>query len=129
MSGFLRTLTTMTAPGRHYGPIGRADPARQARLQRDDAVERVWSITKGVAVGSTAAVAGLVLYLSQALPGHSTTPSSTTGAAGTGAVPAPSGTGASSPVGASGQSAGGVASPSFTPAPSQQQVPVVSGSS
>lgn len=103
------------------------DPIRGARLQRDAALERSRTITKGIAFGSVAAVAVAGVYLSQALPGHA----ASTGTGGSGAVTpsgadsSSSGSGSSS-VGASSPSATSPSAPAYTPAPAPSQQPVVS---
>jgi len=101
-------------------------PARadhRARNQRDAALERVGTITKAIGVASVAAVAVIGIYVSRALPGHSATPTST-------------GAGTVSGSAAAGGQAGGsqavqpnsLSQPNNPPAQSQQQAPVVSGS-
>ena len=104
----------------------RAD--HRARSQRDAALERVGSITKAIGVASVAAVAAIGIYVSRAVPGHSTTPTN----AGTG-----TGSGGSVTSGTQGGASQGAApvappnslsQPQNPPAQSQQQAPVVSGS-
>ena len=120
----------MSATRRHgtRGP----DPTRAARIQRDAAIERGRSLTKGIAFGSVAVVAVAGVYLSQALPGHTTTSTTTSG----GSTPA----GAATPAGAGATSSGGAYSggsasysspsaPAYTPAPAYSQAPVVSSGS
>ena len=86
-------------------------------------------MTKGVAVASVAAVAAAGVYLSQALPGHASTPSSSSGAT----VPV-SGGAAATPSGGYGDgygdgSAQAPSAPAYVPAPAQNQAPVVSSGS
>jgi hypothetical protein len=108
------------APSRRS--VGYPDPHRQVRLRRDAAIERVGSLTKGIAVASVAAVAVLGVYMSRAVPGHHATPA--------GAATTPSGGGQSTGGDSSaGQSSGGLAAPNSPPVQSQQPTPVVSGSS
>jgi len=124
----------MSANRRAANPRPRTDPTRAARLKRDAGMERGRTITKGIAFGSVAAVAAAGVYLSQALPGHSTSSGTTSSGAAGAATPAgTSGTGSSS-----GASAGSAASspaysaptaPAYTPAPVYNQAPVVSSGS
>jgi len=72
-------------------------------------------------VASVGAVAVFGIYISRALPGHAATPSGTTSGS-TNGVTAGGGSSA-------GQSPSNLATPSSPPAQSQQQAPVVSGSS
>jgi|ERR1022692_2276496 hypothetical protein len=116
-----------------------ADPAvradRRARLQRDAALDRVGSITRKIAVGSIAAGAVIGLYVSRALPGHSTRPAisgaagSTTDIAGnnSGTPSSPSGVSGGSSAGAGGSSST-LTQPTSPPTQTQQPAPVVSGS-
>ena len=123
----------MTSTGRSSSR-GRQDPSRAARRQRDAGLERGRTITKGIAAVSVAAVAAAGVYLSQALPGHSastsTTNSGTAGAV-TPAAPSasPSGGSSSSSAGSSAGSGSGISAPAAAPAPAYQQAPVTSGSS
>ena len=114
----------------HRSAAARRDPLGQARLERDAAVVRGRSITKGVAAASVAGVAAVGIYLSQALPGH--TASSGTASSG-GSAAAPAGSGAAPSAGAAAPapsgSGAGFSAPSYTPAPSQYQAPVSSGAS
>jgi hypothetical protein len=99
-------------------------PAHAVRRRRDAALERTRSITKTVAVTSVAAVAAFGIYISRAVPGHA---ASTSGSAGSTASPSgavSTGNGASG-----GQSPSNLAPPNSPPVQSQQQAPVVSGSS
>ncbi len=120
----------------HRRATNRHDPHSQARLQRDAALERGRTVTKGMAAVSVAGVAALGLYLSQALPGHSASSTATTGAAGSAS------TGSSAPYqtpvaqqpvvqtpSAAASSGSSFSTPSYTPAPSQYQAPVTSGAS
>jgi len=132
----------MTTPRRAGSSPFRSDPRGTARYQRDAALERSRSVTKGIAFASVAAVAAAGVYLSQSLPGHSaTSTSSSTTPAGAGVV---SGSSASSsgddpsgsvnPNSTSGSvnpNSSGVSAPASAPvqAPVGQQAPVVSGSS
>jgi hypothetical protein len=93
-----------------------------ARVRRDAALARVGSITKGIGVASVAAVAVIGIYISRAVPGHSTTP------AGTGAVSGGSATAGTQAGGAQAVQPGGLAPPDNPPTQTQQQAPVVSGS-
>jgi hypothetical protein len=119
--------TVQTQSGTNRAPGAHRD--RQARIQRDDALRRSGSITRAIAAASLAALAALGVYVSRAFPGHSastTVPSpgatSTGGASTNGAV---AGGGTST----GGQSGTSISPPTNAPAPSQQQAPVVSGSS
>jgi len=127
----------MSATRRHgtRGP----DPTRAARIQRDAAIERGRSLTKGIAFGSVAVVAVAGVYLSQALPGHTTTSTTTSGGSTPAGAATPAGAGASSGA-SSGTSSGGAYSggsasysspsaPAYTPAPAYSQAPVVSSGS
>jgi hypothetical protein len=101
---------------------GHPNPDRVVRLRRDAALERVRSVTKTIAVASVAGVAVLGVYMSRAVPGHSSTP--------TGAATSASGGGQSTGGGTSaGQSPSSLSAPNSPPAQSQQPAPVVSGSS
>lgn len=130
----------------HRRAANRHDPYSQARLQRDAALERGRTVTKGMAAVSVAGVAALGLYLSQALPGHSATSTATTGSAGsanTGSsaqyqTPVAQPPVAQQPVAqqpvaqtpaAPASSGSSFSTPSYTPAPSQYQAPVTSGAS
>jgi hypothetical protein len=119
----------MTTTGRSSSR-GRHDPSHAARRQRDAGLERGRTITKGIAAVSVAAVAVAGVYLSQALPGHSASTSTTdSGAAGAATPAAPSGA-SSGDSSSSGSSAGsGISAPASAPAPAYQQAPVTSGSS
>jgi len=99
----------------------------RARSQRDAALERVGSITKAIGVASVAAVAVIGIYVSRAVPGHSTTPTT----AGTGSVSGGSGGSATTGTqggGAPAPQSSSLSQPQKPPAQSQQQAPVVSGS-
>ena len=123
----------MSATRRHgtRGP----DPTRAARIQRDAAIERGRSLTKGIAFGSVAVVAVAGVYLSQALPGHTTTSTTTSGGSTPAGAATPAGAGASSGASSGGAYSGGSASysspsaPAYTPAPAYSQGPVVSSGS
>jgi len=130
MSGSLPSLTTMSTPRGAGTPSLRRDPSRAARLQRDAGLERGRIITKGIAIGSVAAVAVAGVYLSQALPGHAASPSSSTsGTTGVGAsTPGPVGSVDATGSAASSQGSG-ISAPTSAPAPAYRQAPVVSGSS
>lgn len=110
----------------------RTDPVRAARIQRDEATERVRSVTKGIGFASVAAVAVGGVYLSQALPGHSATSTpSTNGTAGA-ATPAatPSGDGSASGYGYGyGGGTSAPSAPAAAPTPAYNQQPVVSSGS
>ena len=72
---------------------------RHARLQRDAALQRVGTITRTIAVASIAAAAAIGVYVSRAVPGH-TSISSTSGTAPSGpAAGAAGAAGANSPGG------------------------------
>jgi hypothetical protein len=119
--------------------LGGTDPAgrahRRAHLQRDAALDRVGSITRKIAVGSIAAAAAIGFYVSRALPGHSARPT-TSGTAGS--TPDTAGGNSGTPSSSSGVSAGSSAGaggssstltqPTSPPSQTQQQAPVVSGS-
>ncbi|MGD0394488.1 MAG: hypothetical protein ABSC41_17820 [Acidimicrobiales bacterium] len=113
-------------------PHGASD--HRARSQRDAALQRVRSITKAIALASVAGVVAIGIYVSRAVPRHSTTPAST-GAGSTGAGTVGAGTGAggsaagSAPAGpATGaQQPSNLSPPDNPPAQTQQQAPVVSG--
>jgi len=92
------------------------------RNRRDVAIERTRSITKTIGVASIAAVAAFAIYVSRALPGHASTPAGSTANASVGSSPAVQG-------GSGDQSSSNLAPPSSAPTQSQQQAPVVSGSS
>jgi len=125
----------------HRRAANRHDPHSQARLQRDAALERGRTVTKGMAAVSVAGVAALGLYLSQALPGHSATSTATTGSAGsanTGSSAQYQSPVAQQPVAqqpvaqtpaAPASSGSSFSTPTYTPAPSQYQAPVTSGAS
>jgi len=111
-------------------PAGRA--ARRARIQRDAALDRVGSITRKIAVGSIAAAVAIGIYVSRALPGHSARPTTTGSASditgGTSGAPvSSSGVSGGSSAGAGGSS-GTLTQPTSPPSQTQQQAPVVSGS-
>jgi len=127
MSGSFRSLPPMSTTRRVGTSPRRPDPTRAARLQREAGFERSRTITKGVAFGSVAAVAAAGIYLSQALPGHTTS----TGSTGSGATSAGASTPAAAvPSGGSAASQGsGISTPAAAPTPAYQQAPVVSGSS
>jgi hypothetical protein len=115
------------------GLAGRSD--HRDRLRRDAALSRVGSMTRKIAVGSIAAAAAIGLYVSRALPGHSARPTpsgvagSTAGTGGGGTVAAvpPSGVSGGSSAGAGGSS-NTLTPPTNPPSQTQQQAPVVSGS-
>ena|ERR1700722_3595308 len=100
----------------------RAD--HRARSQRDAALERLGSITKAIGVASVAAVAAIGIYVSRAVPGHSTTPTN----AGSGTVSGGSATAGTQGGGTQGAQSNNLSPPQNPPAQSQQQAPVVSGS-
>jgi len=114
-------------------PAGRA--ARRARIRRDTSLDRVNSITRKIAVGSIAAAVAIGVYVSRALPGHSARPtnSGTTGSTAdsnggtSGAASSPTGVSGGSSADA-GESSGTLTQPSSPPSQTQQQAPVVSGS-
>ena len=103
---------------------------RQARRQRDDALGRIRSITKSIAVASVAGAVAIGLYVSRSLPGHTTTPTGVT--AGTTATTSAGSSAGASSAGASssstGQTSTTLAPPNNPPAQTQQPAPVVSGS-
>jgi len=96
-------------------------------------MERGRTITKGLALGSVAAVAVAGVYLSQALPGHSaSTGSSSNGTAGAATPVAPtanSGNSGTAPTANSGNSGTAPSAPASAPAPAYNQAPVVSSGS
>jgi hypothetical protein len=114
-------------------PAGRA--GRRARIQRDAGLDRIGSITRKIAVGSVAAAAAIGIYVSRALPGHSAQPASsgtagsTPGVSGgtSGAPSSSSGVSGGSSAGAGGSS-NALTQPTGPPSQTQQQAPVVSGS-
>jgi hypothetical protein len=114
-----------TATVRHPRAADRSQPTRgdrQAGAQRDEALRRSGSITKSIAALSVAALAAFGVYVSRAFPGHAaSTTVPTSGAAPVGSTAA-GGTGG-------GQSGSSISPPANAPAPTQQQAPVVSGSS
>ena len=123
----------MSAPRRAGTPSRHPDPTRAARLQRDAGVERGRNITKGIAYGSLASVVVAGVYLSQSLPGHAASPSSSrfsTASSGASAPAASQGPGSSDGSAAASQ-ASGISAPASAPAPAptNQQAPVVSGAS
>lgn len=130
-SGWLRNLVAMTTTNRSNDWNDQSTAAtRQARRQRDDALGRIRSITKSIAVASIAGAVAIGLYVSRAVPGHRTTPTGVTaGTTGTTSVGASAGV---SPTGTSsssaGQSTATLAPPNNPPAQTQQPAPVVSGS-
>jgi len=110
------------------GTRGRYDPTLAARHQRDAGLERGRTITKGIAAAAVAAVAATGIYLSQALPGHSATTSTTSG--GTSTSSGSSSSGAASDGSAdAGSSGSGISAPASAPSPAYQQAPVSSGAS
>ncbi len=131
LSGSLRSLSPVTTANPSNGWNEQSTAAiRRARRQREDALGRARSITKSIAVASVTGVVAISFYVSRALPGHRSTPSSATAAttgttsAGSSAEVSPTAGGNSS----SGQSATSLAPPSNPPAQTQQPAPVVSGS-
>lgn len=124
---------------------------RHALARRDAAVRRVGSVTRTIGLGLVAAVAAVGIYVSRAVPGHSTSTGETTGTttgptsagepsstpttgATSGSSPTPSAgapsatptTGATS--GSSPAPSGSLTPPTSPPVQTQQQAPVVSGS-
>ena len=99
----------------------RSGPDHAVRRRRDAALLRTRSITKTIAVAAVAGVAALGIYISRALPGHAATTSGST-------VSPPNGT-TSTGGSSGGQSPSNLAPPNSPPVQSQQQAPVVSGSS
>ncbi len=93
-----------------------------SRIRRDTSLGRITRITKSLGVGIIAATGALGFYLSQALPGHSSTTQGTSSPA---SNISPTGSSTSGNVSASGQ----LAPPSSPPVQSQQLAPVVTGSS
>ena len=129
-SGWVRSLipVTTTKPSNDWNDQSTA-AIHQARRQREQALGRARSVTRSIAVASIAGAAALGLYVSRALPGHTTTPSvnaGTTGATSAGSPPgvSPTGGGNSS----AGQSGTTLSPPNNPPTQTQQPVPVVSGS-
>jgi hypothetical protein len=118
----------MSTSRRAGTPSRRPDPTRPARLQRDVGLERGRNITKGIALGSLAAVAVAGVYLSQSLPGHAASPSSPTSGTASSSASAPAASGSSDGSAAASQGPG-ISAPASVPAPANQQAPVVSGSS
>jgi hypothetical protein len=106
-------------------PHGASD--HRARSQRDAALQRVRSITKAIALASVAGVVAIGIYVSRAVPGHSTTPASTgAGSAGTGAGGSAAGSAPAGPA-TGAQQPSNLSPPDNPPAQTQQQAPVVSG--
>jgi hypothetical protein len=106
----------------------RSSPDHSVRRRRDDALERTRSITRTIGVASVAAVAAFGIYLSRALPGHAATSSGSSGSAGSAVSPS----GGSASTGGNSSSSPSpttLAPPNSPPVQSQQQAPVVSGSS
>ncbi len=129
-SGWVRSLiaVTTTNPSNNWNDRSTA-AIRQARRQREDALGRARSVTKSIAVASIAGAAALGLYVSRALPGHTTTPGVTAGT--TGATSAGASAGVSPTEGgnsSAGQSGTTLAPPNNPPTQAQQPAPVVSGS-
>jgi hypothetical protein len=119
----------MTTTGRSSSR-GHHDPSHAARRQRDAGLERGRTITKGIAAASVAAVAVAGVYLSQALPGHSTSTSTPNSGSAGAVTPADPSAAPSDGSSSSGSSAGsGISTPASAPAPAYQQAPVTSGSS
>jgi len=102
-------------------PLRQTGPDHHVRRRRDAALERTRSITRTIAVASVGAVAVFGVYVSRALPGHAATPAGT--AAGS------TNTAAAGGGSSAGQNPSNLATPSSPPVQSQQQAPVVSGSS
>jgi hypothetical protein len=95
-----------------------------ARIRRDDSLGRITKITKTLGIGLLAMTGALGLYLSKALPGHSSTSQSmSTSSSATNTTTAGSSTSGTS------SGSGQLSPPSSPPAQSQQPAPVVSGAS
>ncbi|HVA08570.1 MAG TPA: hypothetical protein VNG12_17695 [Acidimicrobiales bacterium] len=107
----------MATPRRRPVP----NAAALARRRRDESLGRVTTMTKTIGVSILAATGILGLYISKALPGHSTTAPSVTSNVASSNSNGNTGSGAST--------SGGLAPPSSPPVQSQQPAPVVSGSS
>ncbi|MGA3147255.1 MAG: hypothetical protein ABSF33_07235 [Acidimicrobiales bacterium] len=97
----------------------------RARSQRDAALQRVNSITKAIAVASVTAAVAIGIYVSRAVPGHSTIPAGAASGT-TGTTGAASGTGSGVPAAGTSQPSS-LSPPNTPPTPTQQQAPVVSG--
>jgi hypothetical protein len=91
-----------------------------ARIRRDDSLGRITKVTKALGIGVLATTGALGLYLSKALPGHSSTSQSTTSSA-------TSTSGAGSSTSGTSSGSGQLSPPSSPPAQSQQPAQVVSG--
>lgn len=117
----------MSTTRRAFRSTPRTDPTLAARLQRDAGMERARSVTKGIAFGSVAAVAVAGVYLSQVLPGHAA--SSTTSTSGSVGATTPSPASSSYPSGDGSTAYGAPTAPASAPTPAYAQQPVVSSGS
>jgi hypothetical protein len=93
-----------------------------ARIRRDDSLDRISKVTRVLGIGLLTTTGVLGLYLSKALPGHSSTRQSTTSST------TRKSTAGSSTSGTSSRS-GQLSPPANPPAPSRQPATVVSGAS
>ena len=93
-----------------------------ARIRRDDSLGRITKVTKALGIGLLATTGVLGLYLSKALPGHTSTTQSTTSSATSNSTTGSTTSGTSS-------GSGQLSPPSNPPAQSRQPASVVSGAS
>jgi hypothetical protein len=130
-SGWLLSLSPVTSTNTSAAWNDRSTNAlRRARHQREDGLRRVRSITRSIAIASVTAAVAAGVYVSRALPGHSSTPTNTS--TNVGVAPTPSGSSEVSPAAGAATSPGNQSSsslspPSNAPAQAQQPAPVVSG--
>jgi hypothetical protein len=126
----------MQAASSNVPPTGSLRATGHARAQRDAAFRRVSSITKAITLASVAGALGIAIYVSRALPGHSSVPStgtatsntpSTTGGSQPGVSPS-NGQGGQSNGSQGGQAGGSLAPPVSPPAQTRRRAPVISGS-
>ncbi len=130
-SGTVLSLVIMPRTDRSaYRAAATERPDRRALARRDAAVRRLGSVTKTIGLGLVAAVAAVGIYVSRAVPGHSTstreTTGTTTGPTSAGAPASTPTTGA--PSGSSPAPSGSLTPPTSPPVQTQQPAPVVSGS-
>ncbi len=141
-SGTVRSVVAMPRTDRSAYRAATTQRAGRALARRDAGVRRVSSITRKIGVGLVAAVAAVGIYVSRAVPGHSsgtrqTTGTTTSGPTASTATP-PGGTASSgspattpapgAPSGSSTAPTGSLAPPASPPVHTHQQAPVVSGS-
>ncbi len=97
------------------------------RHRRDDSLDRVSRLTTRVAIGALAMVGALGLYVSRALPGHTTTPSTSAGTASPSTPTNPASAGSSGQASSQGSSA--VSPPAAAPVQTQAPAQVSTGAS